>query len=395
MNFIYTMAAPCILWGGWRFWSYVLFGLIEYSPVAASHPPQKSVSLRTLKPLCMKLLNPLFDTVFKYLMEDIEVAKSIIQAVIKQEVLELSPSPLDSTDISIKLKYAQLEMQRQDYVAIIKTANPVTGAPEVEKVVIEVQKSPFIPEIGRFRNYLADKYRRKSVYHLDGEQKEYYLPIKTIYLVEEIFNPALPAVLGRRGQYFDELENTLYLGGRDKVVELFSHDAWFIQTELLPPEFKDELMYVLSVFAPSFRTSKTDRYIDVPDNDLLVKKHKILERMIRRLEAATKDKEVNTAVDLEMEYEGFIERNIAEAKLARQNEAEAKHNEAVALALAEKERTEKEFALAEKEKERTEKEKNRTALVNMVKRLKSKGFTDEEIAEDTGLSQDEIRVIIL
>ena len=335
----------------------------------------------------MKLLNPLFDTVFKYLMEDIEVARSIIQAVIKQEVLELVPAPLDSTSLSIKMKYAQLEMQRQDYVAIIKTANPLTGAPEVEKVVIEVQKSPFIPEIGRFRNYLADKYRRKSVYSLGGEQVEYYLPIKTIYLVEDIFNPALPAVLGRRGQYFDELENTPYLGGRDRVVELFNHDTWFIQTELLPQEFKDELMYVLSVFAPSFRTSKTDRYIDVPDSDLLVKKHKILERMIRRLEAATKDKEVNTAVDLEIDYEVFIERKIAETELAKQNEAEArqseaeaKQKEAEALALAEKERAEKEVILAKQN--------------SAVLKLHAKGLDAEDIAETLGIDATQVRKIL-
>ncbi len=41
-----------------------------------------------------------------------------------------------------------------------------------------------------------------------------------------------------------------------------------------------------------------------------------------------------------------------------------------------------------------EKEKTRCALVNMVKRLKNKGFTDEEIAEDTGLSTEEIRDIL-
>ncbi len=51
-------------------------------------------------------------------------------------------------------------------------------------------------------------------------------------------------------------------------------------------------------------------------------------------------------------------------------------------------------ALALAEKERAEKEKNRLALVNLVKRLKSKSFSEEDIAEDTGLSLDEIRIIL-
>lgn len=335
----------------------------------------------------MKLLNPLFDTVFKYLMEDIDVAKSIVQAVIKQEIIELTPAPLDSTSIGIKMKYAQLEMQRQDYVAIIKTTNPTTGAPEVEKVVIEVQKSPFIPEMGRFRNYIADKYRRKSVYSIGGEQKEYYLPIKTIYLVEDIFNPSLPAVLGRRGLYYDELESTPYLGDRDRVVELFNHDSWFIQTELLPPEFKDELMYVLSVFAPAFRTSKSDRYIDVPDNDLLVKKHKILERMIRRLEAATRDTEINTAVDLELEYEKYIEQNIAATELAKQNELIAKQNEALA-------KKNEATALALADKERFEKENAQAKITAAVFRLKAKKMSEEDIAEALDIDRERVRNIL-
>jgi hypothetical protein len=216
---------------------------------------------------------------------------------------------------------------------------------------------------------------------------EYYLPIKTIYLVEDIFNPSLPAVLGRRGQYFDELESTPYLGDRDRVVELFNHDSWFIQTELLPLEFKDELMYVLSVFAPAFRTSKSDRYIDVPDNDLLVKKHKILERMIRRLEAATKDKEVNTAVDLEMEYEKFIENNIAETEQAKQIALEAKQNEANALALADKERSEKEDALAKAEEAAAK-------ITAAVLKLHAKNMSDEDIAETPGIDIEQVRKIL-
>jgi len=65
---------------------------------------------------------------------------------------------------------------------------------------------------------------------------------------------------------------------------------------------------------------------------------------------------------------------------SKQKEAEAKQKEAEALAIA--------------EKERAEKEKNRSALINIVKRLKIKGSSDEEIAEDTGLSSDEIRIIL-
>ncbi len=313
----------------------------------------------------MKVLNPLFDSVFKYLLEDLEIAKMLIHAIIKKEILELTPAPQESSDIELKLKYSQIGMIRQDYVAIIKTLAS-DGGFTTEKVIIEVQKSPLAPEIGRFRNYLSDKYRKKSAVGSD----EKYLPIKTIYIIEEIFNNDLPAVLGRKGIYFNELENTPYQGARDAMVELFNHDSWFIQTELLPHDFKEELMYVLSIFAPWFRKSPKDRFIEIPDDEILVKKHKILDRIFRRLQAATQDNKVNTSVDVEMDYENYIEkmvnlRELAEAKAEseriQREEAEAKAEferiqREEAEAMAESERIQREEAEAKAEFERIQRE---------------------------------------
>jgi hypothetical protein len=309
----------------------------------------------------MKLLNPLFDTVFKYLLEDLDVAKTIIQAITKEEVVELTPAPQESSDYELKVKYMQIGMIRQDYVAVIKTLKP-DGSAQFQKVAIEVQKSPLAPEISRFRNYLADKYRKKSA--VAGEEK--YLPVKTIYLIEEIFNPKLPSVLGRRGIYYDELDNQPYNGDRDQIVELFNHDSWFIQTELLPPDFKDELMYVLSVFAPWFRKSPKDRYIEIPDKELLINKHRILERILRRLEAATQDNQVNTSLDSEIDYEEYID-GLIEA--------------------SEKERRLKEEAL-QKEKEALQKEKEAKCL--LVQKMLKYAEPIEEIMKETGFSREEI-----
>ena len=236
-----------------------------------------------------------------------------------------------------------------------------------------MQKSPFIPEIGRFRNYVADKYRKKSVYTTQGETQEDYLSFKTIYLIEEIFNDSLPAVLARKGRYFDELENQEYHGERDNVVELFNHDSWFIQTELLPEHFKDELMYVLSVFAPWYRKNRNDRFIEIPENDVVVQKHKILTRIIRRLEAATQDKEVNVSVDLELDYERYIERMMAEAEQDRERRIEAEQRASEANLKA---------VLAEQ------------TISEMVKMLHSLGVNLETISEKTGKSIAEIKQMV-
>jgi len=337
----------------------------------------------------MRVLNPLFDSVFKYLLEDLEVAKTLIQAIIKKEILELTPAPQEASDIELKIKYSQIGMIRQDYVAIIKTTTP-SGTAEHEKVIIEVQKSPIKPEIGRFRNYLSDKYRRKS----STGSEEKYLPIKTIYLIEETFNDNLPAVCSRKGEYFDELENKPYKGERDTMIELFNHDSWFIQTELLPPDFKEDLMYILSVFAPWFRKSPKDRFIEIPDEEMLIHKHRILERIFRRLQAATQDSKVNTSLDAEMDYEDYIERMIHEKEKAEKEKIEA-------LAKSEQDRKEKAEAqqreneaqqreaeaLAKSEQDRKEKTE---AMRKLATKMKKYGEPIEDIVKETGLSREEI-----
>ena len=41
----------------------------------------------------MKVFNPLYDTVFKYLMEDLEIARGLIALIIEQDVVEVTPLP--------------------------------------------------------------------------------------------------------------------------------------------------------------------------------------------------------------------------------------------------------------------------------------------------------------
>ena len=277
----------------------------------------------------MRVLNPHFDTVFKYLMEDLEIVKGLVEAIIKQEVVEIYPAPQESSSFELKIKYNQLPLQRQDFVAFIKSRT-IEGKFVTEKVIIEVQKSYIAPAISRFRNYLSEKYGKKSI--LGNEQK--YLPIKTIYLIQKTFNKNLPAVLGRKGIYFDVLEDSLYQGDRDEIVELFNHDSWFIQTRLLPPEFKDELMYVLSVFAPWFIDKTDEKYIVIPDDNILFQKHKLLNRILRRLEAATQNDNINRNLEMEIDYENYVDSLIEKSALSEKerNQAIAKAEEAEAKA---------------------------------------------------------------
>jgi len=311
----------------------------------------------------MKILNPIYDSVFKYLMEDLEIAKGFISTIINEEITELYPAPQEATSIALTLKHNQLPLHRMDYVAIIKT-----GKNRFEKVVIEVQKSAFIPEIERFRNYVAEKYSKTSTYKVNNEQQEEHLPIKTIYLLDKKLSDNLPAVLHRKGDYYDVLYQKKYEGEKNKYVELLNHDSWFIQTEKLPPDLKSDLAIILTVFAPWLRDTVNELYINV-DEKLLGKKHALLNRIILRLENATHNKNLLLTLKTESQIEDQIELYIKQT---------------------EEERRQKEIAIAKEKEERRQKEEALAKVYESAKQMLKFNVPIEIIMQTTGLSSEEI-----
>lgn len=306
----------------------------------------------------MRILNPIYDTVFKYLMADIEIAKGLISTIIEQEVAELIPAPQEQTSTIIKIKYTHIEIQHLDYVAIIKTLEP-DSREKYEKVLIEVQKSPFTPEIGRFRKYLAEKYKTLSVIKTDKGEELKYLPIKTIYLIEETFNEALPPVLKRNSQYIDVLSKQEYLGKKDDFIELLTHEAFFIQLQKVPQDLHNKITHLLSVFTPWFR-DKDERYLNYPEDDIEKIKDKILQRIIRRLLGATENDKLKMQMEIEMEYEAFIEKNLTETAKYKKEVEQSKQQ------------------LLQKDKQ----------LLKSAKEFKELRIPIEKIIEITGLSKE-------
>jgi len=323
----------------------------------------------------MKVLNPIYDTVFKFLMEDIEIAKGLIALIIEEEVVELIPAPTEGTNTKFEIKYINLPMQRLDYVAILKTKDKL-GNDQYQKVSIEVQKSPIAPEIGRFRKYIGEKYSTQSVYKTTEGVQNDYLPLKTIYFIDKTFNKNLPVVLRRKGDYWDVLEEKKYEGEKDRFVELLNHDAWFIQVQLLPSKLKNELLNVLSVFAPWMRDERNDRFIDIPEYDVGIKKYQLLTKIIRRLHLAGESRELETALELEISLENFIDKAISDKEEAKKETAEIR-----------KEITEIEKREAEARKETAEAQQK---IIGLAKMLKSLNVPIKQIEEKTGLAAAEI-----
>jgi len=314
----------------------------------------------------MKILNPTYDTVFKYLLEDVEIAKGLISRIIDQEIVDITPLPQEQTNIEVDLKYLTIPLHRQDFVVAVKYTNE-NGKEKINKVMVEMQKSPFAPEVSRFRQYISDKYHHKTKLADKDEAKD--LPIKTIYLIEKTFNKKLPAILHVKNDYYDRLTGKKYTGEHDEFVDLLVHEAYFIQTQELPSDMKNDLIRVLSIFSPKYQIKlgkEEKRFINVDEKELNRYKDKLISLIIRRLDLGKNNNKLLTALNVEIDYETKWEQLEAERDIARIREAEA-------IRIAEQERKEKEEAMRK-----------------LAQRMKKYGETIDEIIKETGLSREEI-----
>lgn len=116
----------------------------------------------------MVIANPIYDVVFKRMMGNDKVAKFFIGTLLDKviETVEVKPQEFTYTD-----EFSALAVFRLDFLATIKTE---TG--EFIKVLIEIQKAKNEIDLMRFRNYLAEQYKKENILN---EQKV-ILPITTI-----------------------------------------------------------------------------------------------------------------------------------------------------------------------------------------------------------------------
>jgi len=132
----------------------------------------------------MLIANPIYDSVFKYLMEDLRVARVILQTIIGQGIESLEVTPRERT---AQVASLGISVFRLDFSAVVLTAEGGR-----KNVLIELQKADGGGDIRRFRRYLAENYYAEAPSHLGASAlredpphpAEPVLPIITIYILE-------------------------------------------------------------------------------------------------------------------------------------------------------------------------------------------------------------------
>ena len=284
----------------------------------------------------MIVANPIYDIVFKYLMEDERIARTILSALLKKNVVEVEVRPHEYAND----QRDTLSVYRIDFGATIREDD---GSEHL--ILVELQKTWLETETLRFRQYLGVHYSNPK--NMKGD---YALPTVAVYLLGHKVGDIEEPVIYVHHQSYDYNGNVVTKGLPNPFVESLTHDSIIVQIPRLHGQINNRLDMVLSIFDQT-RKDKMDEHILRLDEQVYSDDHD-MERILHRLTMAAADADMRHRMNVEDEYFSIIEKRDTEILLKDQQIAEKNAQ------LAEKsaQLTEKNAQLAEKSAQLTEKD---------------------------------------
>ena len=327
--------------------------------------------------------NPIYDCVFKFLMEDERIAKTVLSALLKKEVVSVEMRRHEHPNVTRD----KISMFRIDFTAQVKEDDGT-----VRLILIELQKTWVDTETLRFRRYLAAQYNTEENMVKEGELKGYAVPMISVYLLGHRVGDIDKAVVYVTHNAFDYDGKVVEGGMQDPFINSLIHDSIIVQIPLLHGKINNRLDRVLSVFDQSQRDAKNQQIVCLDEKEYAGDSDMMY--ILHRLGLAAMDADVRQEMNDEDEFYSVLEaRDTQVMKLNEQltekrrqlNEKNAQLNEQrVQL-------SEKTVRLAEAEAQLKEQKKQVKA---MVKAMISNGMTIQAVAKMMNKSEEEINNLL-
>jgi hypothetical protein len=265
----------------------------------------------------MKIANPIYDAVFKYLLEDKRVAKLLLSTILDEEILDVNIQP---TEHSIELERPPVTVYRIDFSAKIRS-----GSGE-QLVLIELQKAKFAQDLFRFRRYLGNHYANRENQTTDPKTgRTVPIPIITIYFLGEAISD-LPAPVIKVNRECIDIATGERFTKKVQFIECLTHNSFIIQIPHLKEKRRTELEKLLLFFDQS--NAIEDKHTLSIHEDQIPQQHQPL---LDRLRRAIEDQNIRGAMDVEddivLELEDKdreIQKHKERAEQARQGEEQEK-----------------------------------------------------------------------
>ena len=237
----------------------------------------------------MRIANPIYDVVFKYLLDDEKVARLVLSALLGKEVLELQFRPTEVHHEAARPDGTQLLVLRMDFAATVRQED---GSRKL--VLIDIQKARTAWDVQRFRRYLGSNYASPENVYLDPSGKKQALPIVTIYFLGEGLECVDVPVLKINRHYLD-LATGDEVRITDPFVEALTHDSIVVQINRLKNRRRTELERMLEVFDQGLAARSDPHLLDILEENFPEHHREVLRRLVR----AGAEQEVRDKMDVE------------------------------------------------------------------------------------------------
>ena len=209
----------------------------------------------------MVIANPIYDIVFKLLMENRRIARFFVETIIGEQVEDIATVPQEYTYLArvkkgkgkkkvenedSKKEWEVLSLIRFDFVATIRNAGG-----ENKKVLIEIQKSSKATDLMRFRTYLGEQYKRMDMVEIASGKVEKALPIITIYLLGFTI-PKIGVTAVKVGRTYIDMIDQTEIKQKSSWIEALTHDGYFVQIPHVKGKPRNLLEKLLSIFEQQY-----------------------------------------------------------------------------------------------------------------------------------------------
>lgn len=305
------------------------------------------------------IANPIYDIVFKYLMEDERVVKILLSALLKKTVVEVEMRKHEYSNV----QRDKISMFRIDFGAKVREEDG-----SIRLVLIELQKTWLETETLRFRQYLGAQYANPDNMLKDDEHISQGIPMVAVYLLGHRVGDIEEPVLYVKHESYDYEGNVVTKGLPDPFVESLTHNSILVQIPRLHGHVNNRLEEILSIFDQTRKNRDNRQVIDINEADYADDAEMML--IIHRLLAAAADAQVRQDMNAEDEFFKAIE------------------DRDTAIMQLDKQLAEKEEQLAEKEEQLVQ---SRSVIFDLARHLKASGQSVAQIAALTKLTEEEIR----
>ena len=312
------------------------------------------------------IANPIYDSAFKYMMQNERAATVLLENLLDKEILKLDILTNDTPIIEEK---SGVRILRLDFSAKVK--DKTTG--ETELVTIELQKSYLDTEIMRFRTYLGQQYSdvNVAIYILGHTFQEIDIPKPVIY--------NYPDPRGIEKEPVPEILKTRFFRG-------VTHDTIIVQIPYLKRNAKTKLEQMLEIFCQDYVSANTEQLLEIDDFD---NRSEEFRDLARPLVYAVSDPQVRKVMTVEDEMsihfqnvKYVTDENEALHTMIEENRQKLQEQQCQ-LQEKDSQLQEQQCQLQEKDNQLQEKDSQLTLSIKMLSEL---GASPEQIAEKLKIS---------